>query len=85
MDPIIAMKRVESRIENDGEKLTRFDAEDIEFHKTLRAAFLDIAKAEPERVFTLDADGSRGGVHTRVLYALTQKYPEFAGKLSRAS
>jgi len=84
IDPIMAMKRVETRVQADGEDLSRFDAEDIEFHKTLRKAFLEIAEAEPERVFTIDADGSRSGVHTRILYALTQKYPEFAGKLSRS-
>ena len=80
MDPIMAMKRVETR----GEEMSRFDAEDIEFHKTLRKAFLEIAESEPDRIFTLDADGTKDGVHTRVLYALTQKYPEFAGRLSRA-
>ncbi len=81
MDPIVAMKRVETR----GEEISRFDAEDIHFHKTLRQAFLSIAEEEPDRVFTLDADGSRSGVHTRILFALTQKYPQFAGQLTRAA
>jgi len=47
----------------------------------LREAFLDIAKNEPDRIFTLDASASQGAVHTRILFALTQKYPELAGQL----
>ena len=78
IDPILAQKRVETR----GEDLSRFDAESIGFHKTLRDAFLDIANDSGERIFTLDAASSRDAVQTRILYAVTQKYPELAGKLS---
>lgn len=78
IDPILAQKRVETR----GEDLSRFDAESIGFHKTLREAFLDIANENSERIFTLDAASSRDAVQTRILYAVTQKYPELAGKLS---
>jgi len=77
MDPILAQKRVETR----GEELSRFDSESIAFHNTLREAFLEIANNEPDRIFTVDAAASRDGVHTRILYGLTQKYPELAGKL----
>ena len=77
MDPVLAQKRVETR----GENLTRFDAESLDFHKTLRAAFLSIAKENPERVHTVDADGSRGNVQNRILFALTKQFPELAGKL----
>ena len=77
IDPILAQKRVETR----GEDLSRFDAESIDFHKTLREAFLEIATANSERIFTVDAAATRDGVHTRILYGVTQKYPELAGKL----
>ena len=79
IDPVIAMKRVETR----GEDISRFDAESIEFHNTLRSAFLDIAKENPDRFFTLDAGEKRQGVHTRMIYAVTQKFPELAGRLSQ--
>jgi len=72
MDPVLAQKRVETR----GEDLTRFDAESLEFHKTLRAAFLSIAKESAHRVHTVDADGSRGNVQNRILFALTKQFPE---------
>jgi len=77
MDPVLAQKRVETR----GENLTRFDAESLDFHKTLRRAFLEIAEENPKRVQAVDADGSRGNVHNRILFALTKAFPELAGKV----
>ena len=79
IDPVIAMKRVETR----GEEISRFDAESMEFHHTLRDAVLDIAQQNSDRIFTLDAGEKRAGVHTRMIYAVTQKFPELAGKLSQ--
>jgi dTMP kinase len=81
IDPILAQKRVETR----GEGLSRFDAESIDFHNTLRQAFLDIADAHSERIFTIDAAASRDGVQTRILFAVSQKYPELAGKLGSSA
>jgi len=77
IDPILAQKRVETR----GEELSRFDAESIAFHNILRDAFLEIANDHSDRIFTVDAAASRDGVHTRILYAVTQKSPALAGKL----
>lgn len=77
MDPVIAQKRVETR----GEDLTRFDAESLEFHKTLRTAFLEIAEENPKRIQTVDADGSLGSVQNRILFAVTKKFSDLAGKL----
>jgi len=77
MDPVLAQKRVETR----GEHLTRFDAEGLEFHKTLRSAFLEIADENQTRIHTVDADGSRGNVQNRILFALTKQFPELAGKV----
>jgi len=81
IDPILAQKRVETR----GEDLSRFDAESIAFHNTLREAFLNIAKANADRIFTVDAAASRDGVQTRILFAVSQKYPELAGKLGSSA
>jgi len=77
MDPVIAQKRVETR----GEDLTRFDAENLDFHKTLRNAFLSIAKENAHRVHTVDADETRGNVQNQILFTLTKQFPELAGKL----
>lgn len=81
IDPILAQKRVETR----GEDLSRFDAESVEFHNTLRDAFLNIAEANSRRIFTVDAAASRDGVQTRILFAISQKYPELAGKLGSSA
>lgn len=81
IDPILAQKRVETR----GEDLSRFDAESIAFHNTLRDAFLKIAEANVDRIFTVDAAASRDGVQTRILFAVSQKYPELAGKLGSSA
>ncbi len=77
MDPVLAQKRVETR----GEGLTRFDAESLDFHKTLRTAFLEIAEGNPNRVHTVDADGTRGNVQNQILFALTKQFPDLAGKV----
>lgn len=84
MDVYLSLKRVETRAAQDDEVLSRFDKAGQAFHITIREAFLDIAKTEPDRVKVVDADGSRQAVHSRILNALTAKYPEFAGKLGGA-
>lgn len=80
IDPILTMKRVETR----GEDLSRFDSETLDFHKTLREAFLEIADADKDRIFTLDAAESRDAVHQRILFAISQAFPELAGRLEHA-
>jgi len=77
MDPVLAQKRVETR----GEGLTRFDAESLEFHKTLRTAFLEIAEENLLRVKMVDADGTRASVQNQILFVLTKQFPELAGQL----
>lgn len=77
IDPVMTMKRVETR----GEDLSRFDSESIEFHKTIRQAFLDIAADNADRFMTVNADSNRDIVETQILFAVIQKFPELAGKL----
>ena len=42
---------------------------------------IEISNENNHRFFTVDAASSRDGVQTRILFALSQKYPELAGKL----
>jgi len=81
IDPVIAMKRVETR----GEDLSRFDAESITFHNVIRDAFLSIAEKNKERVFVLDAGAKREAVQARLFFAITQKFPELAGTLGQVT
>ncbi len=70
IDPILAQRRVKTR----GEDLSRFDTEELEFHKTLRAAFLDIAKRNAERFGIVDATLSRDAIETQIKHILMQKF-----------
>ncbi|BCJ91001.1 thymidylate kinase [Terrihabitans soli] len=41
-----------------GRRADRFESEDIDYHRSLRRAFLDIAAEEPKRIHTIDAQKS---------------------------
>ena len=58
LDPRTGLERTVTR----GEDATRFERFDADFHARLRQAFLDIAKAEPERCSVLDAGESPDAV-----------------------
>ena len=70
IDPILALKRVQTR----GEDLTRFDSESLDFHKTLRKAFLKIAKNEPERIKLVDAASSRDAITAQIKHLLMTQF-----------
>ena len=70
IDPILAQRRVKTR----GEDLTRFDTEQLEFHKKLRTGFLDIAERNPKRVHTVDAASSRGAITVQIKRILMKQF-----------
>lgn len=72
IDPILSQKRVQAR----GEELTRFDSETLDFHKTIRDAFLDIAKQSPERIQIIDAENSRDAIATDILRGVADRFDE---------
>jgi dTMP kinase len=49
-----------------GEAVTRFEAQDAAFHERLRAAFLEIARAEPDRCAVVDARPSAEAVQQAI-------------------
>lgn len=55
LDPAIGLGRALERRAR-GAAPDRFEAETIDFHQRIRAAFLSIAAAEPERCVVVDAD-----------------------------
>ena len=77
IDPVMAQRRVETR----GEELTRFDTETMAFHNKLRDAFKTIAADNKERIVVVDADHPPDVVETRILHAITTRYPDLAGRL----
>lgn len=48
-------------------KVDRLELETVEFHEKVRAGFLAVHRAEPERVKLVDATGDEDEVHERVL------------------
>jgi dTMP kinase len=57
----------------------RFESEDIEFHKALRDAYAEIARAEPQRCVVVDANADIEAVAARVWSALRERFPVNAG------
>lgn len=55
-----------------GERKNRMDKETAEFYERVRRAYLTIAEREPARFLVIDARGSIGEVHRRVLEIATQ-------------
>jgi dTMP kinase len=78
MDPTLAFERVAQRALEDGIPGTadRFEKEDLEWHKRLRIAFLDIAKANPERCVVIDADRSEEALEDEIWHAVSTRFPE---------
>jgi dTMP kinase len=61
-----ALKRMSARSQT-GEKVNRMDFEAIEFYERVRDAYLDIAKREPGRFKSIDANGSVDEIQAAVL------------------
>ncbi|MCD8203573.1 MAG: dTMP kinase [Coprobacillus sp.] len=64
IDPEIGMERIK---ENSTREVNRLDLEQIEFHKTVRNAFLSISKEYPERYVVIDASRPQEEVEKEVL------------------
>ncbi|MFW5863361.1 MAG: dTMP kinase [Desulfohalobiaceae bacterium] len=47
----------------------KFEAQDLQFHRRVRQAYLELASSEPERIRTLDARGEPEQVQEQVLKA----------------
>ncbi len=57
----------------DGEAQGRFEAKGLEFHQALRAEFLAIAKAHPERCVVIDAAQDIDAVHAKVWATVAER------------
>ena len=49
-----------ARVQERGEETNRFEEENLQFHRELRAAYREIAEGEPERCLLIDASQSAG-------------------------
>ena len=69
LDPNIGLTRVSKR----GEATNRFEDENFEFHKQLRAAYRDVAEQDPDRCALIDADANEDVVAVRVWMAVSER------------
>ena len=82
MDPVVAFNRVNARelepaLAQSGD---RFEKEDLDWHRRLRQAFLDIAAQNQDRCVVLPANQSEDALESEVWDTLTRRYPELAAK-----
>ena len=71
MDPELAFRRVLARETGD-----RFEKEDLDWHRRLRDAFLDIARRNAERCVVIPANQSEDALHQEIWDLLLRRFPE---------
>jgi dTMP kinase len=64
----------QARAQGRGAAGDRYERMGLGFHRTLREAFLDIAKREPQRCRVIDAGGSVDGVARLLWAAVAERY-----------
>jgi dTMP kinase len=48
-------------------KTDRLELEDVEFHKRVRSAYLDLAAREPERIKLINASENIEAIHNKIV------------------
>ena len=66
LDPVVGLARAKSRSTPD-----RLEADSLDFHRSVRQAFLDLAAADPPRYLVLDATAAPDEIAARVREAVT--------------
>lgn len=70
--------------EHRANQVNRLDKEKLSFHHMVRHAFLDLQKADPDRIKLIDASQSLDRVVADVKREINQRYPElFANEIQR--
>jgi dTMP kinase len=72
LDPEVALARMRART---GGAADRFEAESLAFHERVRAAYLELARAEPARFRILDAAKGPDQVHAEARACLESLLP----------
>lgn len=71
IEATVALSRARARESGGAAAQNRFEMEDLNFHERVRAGYLDLARAEPDRVAVIDASGAVQEVHQRVIKVVT--------------
>jgi len=70
IEPEIGLARIAA---NANREVNRLDLEKLDFHKTVRNTFLELAKRYPERFIVIDASKSREEVADATLKAILSR------------
>ncbi len=70
MDPERGLARARER---DG-RVGRFEGADLAFHRTVRAAYLELARREPERITLVQSDGDPAAVFEQTWKRLEERF-----------
>ena len=73
LPPEAGLARAQVRSQARGEGEDRYERMGLDFHRRLRAAFLEIAAKEPERCMVVDADGDMETVAARIKGAVEDR------------
>ncbi len=78
MEPEIAFRRVEERELEGALQATgdRFEKEDLDWHRRLRTAFVEIARNNPERCVVIPAGQGEEALEQEIWDTLTRRFPE---------
>ena len=81
MDPDTAFRRLAERAIEQGLEETgdRFERQDLDWHRRLREAFLDIARGNPTRCVVIPAAQSEDAIEQEVWDTLLRRFPELQG------
>lgn len=73
--PEIGLKRALTRIDTmpGGDKEDRFEKESIEFHKKIRAGYLQLAKESPDRIKVINGDRDIPVIHKEICGIIDKK------------
>ena len=71
LEPEVGLARAWRR---DGNRAGRFEAAELGFHERVRAAYLEIARREPERVVVIDARSAEQAVSARSWEILAERF-----------
>jgi len=72
LDPVLGLERARQR---DPAKPDRFERKGLEFHRRLRAGFLEIARGQPERCVVVDAARPKDEVADLVWQTVAARIP----------
>jgi dTMP kinase len=70
------LARAGARQAGKGEGADRFEEEDVSFHRSLRQAYLSIARHEPKRCVVINADQEPAEVEAAIWAALRERLPQ---------